>query len=138
MSTLDPRREATFGTQLLLWIHSNRPDLVRPSGSIDWAKLAEGEGGVGGIPNVSYEVLRKAVTRERRPSARLIKAVAEHIGIPPSFFAEYRIAVDRRRLDPLTYGNDDDAVENAIRYRKEMTQSDWIENWDEPAADTSP
>lgn len=56
------------------------------------------------LDDIHYETLRKAVTGERPPSAKIMEAVAEKLGIPPGIFPEYQLAQAQRDFDPRSVG----------------------------------
>jgi hypothetical protein len=67
-------------------------------GNPDWAGFAQR------LPGIHYETLRKAVTGERYPAAKIIEAVSDVLGVEPATFAEYRLWVVQRQFDPNTVG----------------------------------
>lgn len=70
-------------------------------GNPDWPRFAQGLG------DIQYETLRKAITRERDPSLKVMEACAEALGIAPDTFWEYRLAQVQRMFDPREVGEDE-------------------------------
>jgi hypothetical protein len=68
--------------------------IVTRMGNPDWTALARKMRGV------NYESLRKAVVGERAPSEKIMLATAQALGVKPTIFAEYRLLMARRSLDP--------------------------------------
>jgi hypothetical protein len=81
-----------FGAELRDLLIAKR--LTDGMGNASWIALAAR------IPGVSYETIRKAVTRERLPSPELMMKCASAIGEKPEVFSEYRLWAMRARLDP--------------------------------------
>jgi hypothetical protein len=52
----------------------------------------------------NYESLRKAVTGERQPSAKLMEEAARCLAVDPTVFVEYRLQAARASLDPNEVG----------------------------------
>jgi hypothetical protein len=71
---------------------------VRRNNSPDWVGFVEA------LPSIGYETLRKAVTGERTPSERLIRAAAATLSLEPTFFTEFRLMLARHELDPARVG----------------------------------
>lgn len=63
------------------------------------------------MPSVNREVLRKAISGERRLDRGLLEAIAAALDVSPGYFAEYRQMVARDLLDPDVVGFDQ-AVQN--------------------------
>ena len=80
-----------------------------PIGNADWPRFARDLG------DVKYETLRKAVTRERAPSTRVMTRAAELLGVEPTIFWEYELAQARQALDPRRVG-EDEAYANLQRW----------------------
>lgn len=59
------------------------------------------------LHTVSYESLRKAVTREREPGLKIMEEVAEALEISPDLFWEYQLAQAQRAFDPQEVGEDE-------------------------------
>jgi transcriptional regulator with XRE-family HTH domain len=70
-------------------------------GNADWSRFARDLG------DVTYETLRKAVTKERAPSTRVMERVAELLDIEPTVFWEYELARAQRAFDPRRVGEDE-------------------------------
>jgi transcriptional regulator with XRE-family HTH domain len=100
-----PRR--SFGEVLrdLLLAHG----YTTAMGNADWSRFARDLG------DVRYETLRKAVTKERAPSARLMERVAERLDVEPTVFWEYELARAKRALDPRLVG-EEEAYANLQRW----------------------
>ncbi len=80
-------------------------------GNPDWPRFAlELEG-------IQYESLRKAVTREREPSVKIMESCANALGVEPTIFWEYQLAQVRRAFDLREVG-EDEAFANLQRWRK--------------------
>lgn len=69
-------------------------------GNPNWPELAAQLNGV------SYESLRKAVTRERDPGIKIMEAVAAALSVEPETFWEYQLAHVRDMFDPREVGED--------------------------------
>ena len=69
-------------------------------GNADWSRFARDLG------DVKYETLRKAVTKERAPSTRVMERVAELLDVEPTVFWEYELAQAQRVFDPRQVGED--------------------------------
>ena len=78
-------------------------------GNPDWPRFA------GELEGVNYETLRKAVTRERMPSAKVMESVAARLGVDPATFWEYELERARQSFDPRRVG-DDEAFANLRRW----------------------
>ena len=78
---------------------------VTAIGNANWAAF------VHELDGVSYETLRKAVTGERHPSVKLMRAVATALNFEPSEFKEFRLECAKRCFDPEVVG-EDAALEN--------------------------
>jgi hypothetical protein len=74
--------------------------VVTRIGNPDWGALALRMNGV------NYESLRKAVTAERQPSAKLMEEAALCLAVDPTVFVEYRLQAARASLDPNEVGWD--------------------------------
>jgi hypothetical protein len=72
--------------------------VTTPMGNPDWAGFAQQ------LPGIHYETLRKAVTGDRYPAARIIEAVSDALPVKPATFAEYRLWVVQRQFDPNVVG----------------------------------
>lgn len=59
------------------------------------------------LDDVRYETLRKAITRERDPSIKVMEACANTLGVSPDVFWEYRLAQVQRMFDPREVGEDE-------------------------------
>lgn len=70
------------------------------------------------LDGIQYESLRKAITRERDPSPKIMEAVAEQLGVEPTVFWEYRLWSVQRKFDPREVG-EDEAYENLRRWLEE-------------------
>lgn len=79
-------------------------DYATASGKPSWAAFAA-------ELDVHYETLRRAVTRERVPSPRLIEECARVLRIRAEYFLEYRIYLAQRDFDPEAVGQER-AIEN--------------------------
>jgi hypothetical protein len=80
-------------------------------GNPDWPRFAME------LDGVEYESLRKAVTRERAPSVKIMTACASTLGIEPEIFWEYELAQARRAFDQREVG-EDEAFANLQRWTK--------------------
>lgn len=80
-------------------------------GNPDWSRFALELEGIG------YESLRKAVTRERQPSVKIMEACATALGVDPTIFWEHRLAQVRRGFDLREVG-EDAAFANLKRWLK--------------------
>jgi hypothetical protein len=78
-------------------------------GNPDWSRFALE------LDEIRYESLRKAVTREREPSVKIMEACASALGIEPTVFWEYRLAQVRRGFDLGEVG-EDEAFANLERW----------------------
>ena len=78
-------------------------------GNPDWPRFARD------VDGVNYESLRKAVTRERTPSMKLMESVAATLDVEPLVFWEYELARARRSFD-LRYVGDDEAFANLQKW----------------------
>jgi hypothetical protein len=89
----------SFGEVLrdLLLVHGYTTAMGNP----DWSRFAQDLG------DVTYETLRKAVTKERAPSTRVMERAAEVLDVAPTVFWEYELAEAQRALDPRRVGEDD-------------------------------
>lgn len=72
--------------------------IVTRMGNPDWTAL------VRKMQGVNYESLWKAVVGDRAPSEKILIAAAQALGVKPSVFAEYRLLLARRSLDPDQVG----------------------------------
>jgi hypothetical protein len=79
-------------------------------GNPDWPRFADE------LDGVNYETLRKAVTRERAPSTRVMESVAARLDVDPGIFWEYELDRARRSFD-LRHVADDEAFANLQRWR---------------------
>lgn len=73
-------------------------DVTNRLGSPDWPAFADK------LVGVSYETLRKALSRERTPSPKVLEAAAAAFGVSPEVFVEYRLVKTRLGLDPKEVG----------------------------------
>jgi hypothetical protein len=80
-------------------------------GNPDWSRFALELG------DIRYESLRKAVTREREPSVKIMEACAGALGLEPTIFWEYRLEQVRRGFDLREVG-EDEAFANLQRWLK--------------------
>jgi hypothetical protein len=80
-------------------------------GNPDWSRFALE------LDDIRYESLRKAVTRERDPSPKIMEACASALGLDPTIFWEYRLAQVRRGFDLREVG-EDEAFANLQRWLK--------------------
>jgi hypothetical protein len=71
-----------------------------PIGNPDWARFALE------LDGIRYESLRKAVTRERQPSLKIMESCAAALDVDPTIFWEYQLAQVRRSFDARTAGED--------------------------------
>jgi hypothetical protein len=78
-------------------------------GNPDWPRFARE------LEGINYETLRKAVTRERMPSMKLMERVAASLDVEPTVFWEYELARARRSFD-LRHVGDDEAYANLQRW----------------------
>jgi hypothetical protein len=78
-------------------------------GNPDWPRFALE------LDGIRYESLRKAVTREREPSVKIMEACASALGIEPTIFWEYRLAQVRRGFDLREVG-EEEAFANLQRW----------------------
>jgi hypothetical protein len=78
-------------------------------GNPDWPRFARD------LDGVNYETLRKAVTRERVPSMKLMELVAASLEVEPTTFWEYELARARRSFD-LRHVGDDEAYANLQKW----------------------
>ena len=83
-------------------------------GNPNWSGFAQQLG------DIQYETLRKAVTREREPSIKVMEKVAEVLGVEPTVFWEYQLAQAQRMLDPREVG-EDEAFANLQKWLKRGT-----------------
>lgn len=81
-----------------------------PIGNPDWPRFASD------LDGVNYETLRKAVTRERLPSTKVMERVAARLGVEPSIFWEYELARAMKSFDVRQVG-DDEAFANLQKWR---------------------
>jgi hypothetical protein len=79
-----------------------------PIGNPDWARFARDI-------DVNYETLRKAVTRERVPSVKLMERVGAQLGVEPMIFWEFELARARQSFDVRHVG-DEEAFANLQRW----------------------
>jgi hypothetical protein len=70
-------------------------------GNPNWSQFALDLG------DIQYESLRKAVTGERPPSARIMVRSAEQLGVEPTVFWEYQLWLAQRALDPTKVGEEE-------------------------------
>jgi transcriptional regulator with XRE-family HTH domain len=75
-------------------------DYATSAGAPNWSAFAAA------LEGVSYETLRRTITRQKLPSAQLIEECARALGIRPEYFLEYRLALARRDFDPAEIGLD--------------------------------
>jgi hypothetical protein len=68
-------------------------------GNPNWSGFALDSG-------VGYESLRKAVTGERAPGAKLMEDVASSLKVSPDTFAEYALLQAQRMFDPREVGTE--------------------------------
>lgn len=80
-------------------------------GNPDWPRFALE------LDGIRYESLRKAVTRERAPSAKIMEACAKRLDVDPTIFWEYQLAQVRRTFDQREVG-EDVAFANLQRWKK--------------------
>jgi hypothetical protein len=80
-------------------------------GNPDWPRFAME------LDGIRYESLRKAVTRERAPSVKIMEACATRLGVEPTMFWEYQLAEVRRAFDLREVG-DDEAFANLQRWKR--------------------
>jgi hypothetical protein len=78
-------------------------------GNPDWAGFARELDGIG------YETLRKAVTRERPPSTKVMESVATRLEVEPTIFWEYELARAKQAFDVRQVG-DDEAFANLQKW----------------------
>jgi hypothetical protein len=79
-------------------------------GNPDWPRFASD------LDGVNYETLRKAVTRERLPSTKVMERVAARLDVEPSIFWEYELARAMKSFDVRQVG-DDEAFANLQKWR---------------------
>ena len=80
-------------------------------GNPDWPRFALE------LDGIRYESLRKAVTRERAPSAKIMEACAKRLDVDATIFWEYQLAQVRRTFDQREVG-EDVAFANLQRWKK--------------------
>jgi hypothetical protein len=80
-------------------------------GNPDWPRFAMELGGI------RYESLRKAVTRERAPSVKIMESCASALGVEPNIFWEYELAQVRRAFDLREVGVEE-AFANLQRWQR--------------------
>jgi hypothetical protein len=80
-------------------------------GNPDWSRFALE------LDGIRYESLRKAVTREREPSVKIMESCAGALGVDPTIFWEYQLAQVRRGFDLREVG-EDEAFANLQRWLK--------------------
>lgn len=73
---------------------------VTAMGNPNWAEF------VLGLEDVHYESLRKAVTGERWPGAKIMEEAARVLEVSPSIFYEYQLYEAQRAFDPKEVGAD--------------------------------
>ncbi len=78
-------------------------------GNPDWSRFALE------LDGIRYESLRKAVTREREPSVKIMESCASALGVDPAIFWEYQLAQVRRGFDLREVG-EDEAFANLQRW----------------------
>ena len=78
-------------------------------GNPDWPRFAAE------LEAIRYESLRKAVTREREPSVKIMESCASVLGVEPTIFWEYQLAQVRRGFDLREVG-EDEAFDNLQRW----------------------
>ena len=76
-------------------------DYTTGIGNPNWSQFALDLG------DIQYESLRKAVTGERPPSARIMARSAEQLGVAPTVFWEYHLWLAQRAFDPTHVGEDE-------------------------------
>lgn len=76
-------------------------DITTGMGNPNWSAFAEK------LDTVHYETLRKAVTGERQPSAKVMEEAAAALGIEPTTFIEYQIWQAQSQFDPREVGVED-------------------------------
>lgn len=81
--------------------------VVTPMGNPNWAAFAQGLIDPETSKPIQYESLRKAVTGERRPSAKIMEAVAAALEVEPTTFYEYLLWQAQRSFDPAEVGEDE-------------------------------
>lgn len=86
-------------------------EMTTALGNPNWRAFA------GSLEGIQYESLRKAATGERWPSAKIMEAVAEMLGVSPSVFWEYELWLAQRQFDPREVGHDA-ALAALIEWRK--------------------
>lgn len=87
----------------------DRDEYLTTTGNVSWSTFARD------IPGIHYETLRKAAAGERQPTIELMERCATVLGVPPSYFLEYRLWEARRMFDPSEVGLDQ-AAENVRRW----------------------
>ena len=80
-------------------------------GNPDWARFAIE------LDGIRYESLRKAVTREREPSVKIMTSCAAALGVDPTIFWEYQLAQARRSFSVRAVG-EHEAFANLQRWLK--------------------
>ena len=78
-------------------------------GNADWPRFALE------LDGIRYESLRKAVSREREPSVKIMRACANALNVDPAIFWEYQLAEARRAFDIRAVG-EDEAFANLQRW----------------------
>jgi transcriptional regulator with XRE-family HTH domain len=74
-------------------------DLLTSTGNVNWTAVADKIG-------IGYDTLRKAVSGERLPSVEVMAEVADGLGVPTSYFSEYRLWETQRQFDVKEVGYD--------------------------------
>lgn len=74
---------------------------VTAIGNPDWPRFTQA------LDGIQYETLRKAVTRDRPPSIKLMEVVSAALEVDPSIFWEYQLALAQRSFDPKEVGEDE-------------------------------
>ena len=87
-----------FGTAVRGLVQED-PDLLTSTGNVNWTAVADKIG-------LGYDTLRKAVSGERMPSVEVMKEVADGLGVPASYFFEYRLWDTQRQFDVKEVGYD--------------------------------
>lgn len=86
-------------------------DITTGMGNPNWSGFAQQ------LEGILYETLRKAVTGERWPSAKIMEAVANALDVEPTIFWEYQLWLAQRAFDPREVG-EDQAMKNLEAWLK--------------------
>jgi hypothetical protein len=73
------------------------PALLKKNLSPNWKKLSL-------LSEIEYESLRKAISGERLPSDKIMRAVAKALNVRPEHFIEYQANRAREQFDPKVVG----------------------------------